>query len=165
MIKYNLLKGYVLFSFLLMMLFSCKSKVYDYNKIEIKLLPDKTLYFSNDQNAITGKVIENTEYLKSEITIKNGKINGLFYQFYPNGNILSRIEYNEGKMNGKMTTYYPNGKEKIITFYKDNLINGSYESFYLNGKLRECATYHFNILTDKRYEFHESGGIAIYSIK
>lgn len=162
MILHISLKGQVLFSVLLMILYGCSSKDYDYNDIDIILLPDKTLFFSINQKPITGKVIEHTDFLKSEIMVKNGKINGLFYQFHSNGNILSKIEYNEGKMNGKMTTFFSDGEEKIITFYKDNMINGSFENFYPSGQIKQCASYHLNILTDKRYEFYETGGIAIY---
>ena len=58
---------------------------------------------------------------QSEVTFKNGKINGLVTYWYENGEKKYEGTYKNGKKDGLFTWWYANGKKE-------------YEGTYKNGK-------------------------------
>ena len=64
---------------------------------------------------------------------KNYLRQGLYEQFYENGQLRRRCTYKDGKLNGLYKSFHENGKlEERFTFKNDEL-DGLYELFYENG--------------------------------
>ena len=135
----------IIFS-LLIFLFGCKLKP------EKRKMGDRIVeaIFINDSIAdgvvkyytIDGK-------LEGHAQIKNGKKNGVFIYFYPNGKVFDSISYLDDLANGYHYRYDTHG-------------NLSYQDFYTNGKkVGEKLTYDSGKLV--KYEFVDSNGILLYS--
>jgi antitoxin component YwqK of YwqJK toxin-antitoxin module len=48
--------------------------------------------------------------LKSEVFIYNGKKEGVYKEYYEDGELLSEVNYINGKKNGIYNSYYDNGQ-------------------------------------------------------
>ena len=60
-----------------------------------------------------------SQQIKIEGSLKNGKREGLWIYYYENGNKWSEGNYIDGLANGKFTQYYENGKLWMYTYYKN----------------------------------------------
>jgi len=80
-------------------------------------------YYSN------GKV-----FLKGQRNSK-GQREGIWEEFYPNGNIHWRTPYKGGKMDGIEEGFYENGNIKARIPYKGGKEDGIEELFYENGNI------------------------------
>jgi len=81
----------------------------------------KSRYKDNLNNIIylsDGKHIIYDKYgIKENICLKNGKKDGLYEQYYNNGQLKIKCFYVEGIIEGEYEEYYSNGKIKIKSFY------------------------------------------------
>jgi antitoxin component YwqK of YwqJK toxin-antitoxin module len=66
--------------------------------------------------------------LKEVIPIKDGKEDGTYYLYHPNGNLAIKGTYQNGWKVGLWVEYYPNGKKKKETIYAKNWYNVSKET-------------------------------------
>jgi antitoxin component YwqK of YwqJK toxin-antitoxin module len=89
----------------------------------------------------TGKRIGNWKfYAETGVieTIENytdGKIDGLFENYFTNGSILSKRYFSNNLMDGDQIYYYPTGAKKMSYQYKANIENGKQSKFHENEKL------------------------------
>lgn len=93
---------------------------------------DGITYSANDNIPFTGKVKDE----KDRTYYKDGKPNGKWITFFPNGNIKSIENWKNGKLNGKYVIYQENGKKVMETNYLDGRDNGSYFLYHENGVLQ-----------------------------
>ena len=79
-----------------------------------------------------GEVIEYHDNGKPKIkgALKNGKREGIWQSFYPNGILQSENKYKKGILNGKTATYYPNGNLNYVGLYVNDKKDGTWY-FYL----------------------------------
>ena len=66
-----------------------------------------------------------------------GQHEGIWEEFYENGNIRMRTPYKEGKMDGVREWFYPNGNIEWRTPFKGGKIDGIAEGFHPNGNITE----------------------------
>ena len=71
-----------------------------------------------------------------EVTLKNGKRDGLYTEWYENGNKKLEYTYNDGKMDGLRTFWYEDGQKRWLSSYKDGERDGLWTEWYQNGKKR-----------------------------
>ena len=90
-------------------------KLFDLIKVKLFKEPPPLLDYVRDK-----EWYENGQK-KSEVTFKDGKINGLVTYWYENGEKKSEGTYKNGKKDGLFTWWYGNGKKE-------------YEGTYKNGK-------------------------------
>jgi antitoxin component YwqK of YwqJK toxin-antitoxin module len=93
----------------------------------------------------------------------NGKLNGLYREYFENGNINKKCMCKDDKINGKNKEYYENGKLKIDSNYKDGKIDGEYKLYYENGKLEMDSNYKDGKINGKNKEYYENGKLKIDS--
>lgn len=63
-------------------------------------------------------------------------------EFYPNGQLKSRITFKEGiEANELCEYYYENGQFEMNTILKDGMKDGTWESYYENGQLQKRINY------------------------
>ena len=119
------------------------------------------IFFKDNYNSLKtkeeylsdGRHVFNHLYSGKEIVnLKNGKRNGLYQEYYKNGNIESEINYKNGIQEGETLRYREDG----LLFRKSNLVNGEYSGdgfeYYDNGNTRM-------IYNDEKYIFFSEDGI------
>lgn len=63
-------------------------------------------------------------------------------EFYPNGQLQSRITYKDGiETNVHSEYFYENGQLNISTIFKDGMKDGTWEFYYENGQLQKRINY------------------------
>ena len=75
---------------------------------------------------------------KSEGNWEEGKRNGIFKGWYPNGNIQGQGNWKAGKKNGIHERWYRNGQLNIEANYKDNQLLNS-KCYTEDGLEIECT--------------------------
>jgi len=94
---------------------------------------------------------------KYKYNIKNDEYDGLYEQWYEDGLLHLRDNYIDGKKDGIWEEYYPNGKLYEKSNYKDGELNGLYENYYPNGKLRRRFNYKNGKLDGSLENLHSNG--------
>ena len=113
--KLNIMKK-LLFTLLMLTLYSCGSIDYDEDKEYI-------------QN-ILGEI-----YYKGEL------FSGTLTKHYEDGQLKTKSTYKNGNRDGLTEKYFKDGQLEIKTTYKDDKYDGLYESYYIDGQLKEKITY------------------------
>ena len=90
--------------------------------------------------------------LKEEYFINAGKKEGIYKEYYENGQLCVEVNYINGTMNGIYKLYYENGQLWEEMNYIDGKINGIFKSYYSNGQLMEEVNY----IDDKRNGIYKS---------
>lgn len=99
-------------------------------------LNDKGLYITSDNELFSGIITSNNNSVKSEISVKNGVVNGEATYFYASGNVMESGVFTEGKKDQKWTRYNENGTTSAIAFYSLGKKSGTWLVFDDNGKKR-----------------------------
>ncbi len=102
-----------------------------------------TTYLKGTTEPFTGKVVAfQTNGKKSiEIEYKNGKETGTNRSWYPNGNLMNETQLTNGKIDGLWIDYYDNGQKQNEVTYETDYMNGSCTRWYKNGKIKEQGNY------------------------
>jgi hypothetical protein len=82
--------------------------------------------------------------LKIELTILNGKRNGLARTYYRNGKVSLEINYKAGKRDGLSKRYYEDGTLYQETNYKNDQIDGERKKYKENSTVMSVARFEKN---------------------
>lgn len=145
------------FSIALLLLISCANPEEKEEKVtKEKDLPTAGL---KDSTAINGDFVATNTYdsktmddgkfesfypdktLKAEGMVTNGKREGIWTSYHPNGNKQSENEYVNGVLNGKTYTTFPNGQIMYIGYYTDGKYDGQWIYYKENGELSKEVFY------------------------
>lgn len=74
-------------------------------------------------------------------TVINGKTEGLWLEWYPNGILRYRAYWKNSLGNGRWEYFYPNGQLRSESFYINDIAQGIFKNYYKNGQLKTDATY------------------------
>ncbi len=74
--------------------------------------------------------------LKSEVSLKDGKMEGLYVQYAENGTQILQANYKSDLANGAWTEWHPNGKVKKSFTYKNGIRSGSCIEYYATGSVK-----------------------------
>ncbi len=74
-------------------------------------------------------------------TVINGKTEGLWLEWYPNGVLRYRAYWKNSLGNGRWEYFYPNGQLRSESFYINDIAQGIFKNYYKNGQLKTDATY------------------------
>jgi len=96
----------------------------------------------------------------------NGKKQGLWKRYYPNGKLKSEINYSNDKPSGPYKTFYENGNlEEEATWTSTASIGkqtGSFKRYHPNGTIHQSFYYADNGLkTGEQKVYHENGQEAL----
>jgi hypothetical protein len=98
-----------------------------------------------------------------EEVYKQGKIDGTFKEFFPNGNLKRETRYIGGQMNGLYRTYYENGQIEQEAVYVHGQIEGTYRAYYEDGKAHQEKDY-ANGKLNGTYKAFDEFGIPFFEI-
>ena len=112
------------------------------------------------------------------VTLNQGVLDGVYEEYYANGNLYTTGRYVNGKKDGEWTVYSENGKVWKKYQYKNDNLNGRYVSYYgntgmqeivgdyLDGKATGTWTYYFqNGSIEKRENYVDgevNGKVTVY---
>lgn len=99
-------------------------------------LNDKGLYVSSDNELFSGVITSNNNDVKSEITVKNGVVNGDATYYYASGNVMEKGIFTEGQKDQKWTRYNENGTVAAIAFFSLGKKTGTWLVYDDAGKKR-----------------------------
>lgn len=79
---------------------------------------------------------------KAEIILLNGKIHGLYKEWFPNGSLKSTKDYDNGLRDGLFISYYKDGKSPLMKgHYVDGIPFGKWYHFSKKGDLLKQEEY------------------------
>ena len=127
------MKRHIIIS-LLFLSFGLAQKRYNINHI----VEHKGIYIKKFSNqAISGEVFQMFGNMKVPLgKMKNGKKEGKWISWYPNGQKKSVLTYKNENIDGLFTTWYENGQKKVERTYKDGEPDGLDRKWYKNGQKR-----------------------------
>lgn len=123
---------------------------------------DGITYFSGDNTPFTGKVKDE----KDRAYYKDGRPDGKWVTFFPNGNIKSIENWKNGRLNGKYVIYQENGKKVMETNYLNGRDNGNYFLYHENGVLQIEGHFKMGVPSGTWKYYHPTGklkGKAVHS--
>ena len=92
--------------------------------------------FADVQFFTTSGILESEGLMKGKL--REGK--WLFY--HSDGKaIMGEENYKNGKLNGVYKTFYPNGELTEVTYYKNGLLDGNYKKYSIKGQLYNDFNY------------------------
>lgn len=112
------------------------------------------------------EVVENygTGQISRTYQRKNGQIDGLMKDFYPDGSPKGERYFENGMQVGKTTLYYNNGEIMEVQYYENGLKNGGDTVFYESGKVKFAVTYKDEKKNGYLRKWSEDG-ILVYEAK
>lgn len=95
------------------------------------LVKRKGLYFLRFSSVpFTGEVIGH-----GQGSIKEGKRDGIWEKYYPNGKLLWSKTYKSGELEGAWLTYYITGQLRWEQHYKNGQLDGVWSKYLPSGEL------------------------------
>lgn len=97
--------------------------------------------------------------LRLEGGIRNGKRNGLWRYYNPNGILTGESTYLDGDLSGPQKTYYLNGGIHTEYYCDSNKTNGLYKEYYENGQLKAQSWYMNDLQQGRYFNYYKNGKI------
>ena len=149
-----------LLTFLLcLILFSCADRldVISYSEVDIIRTSRDSTYFKNGTliNGLVKKIQDDKEILS--FSVKEGKIDGLYVEYYSSGSIKSLSNFKNGILDGKYSKFYQNDLLMEEFHYKNGLMQGERILNWRNGNLKEKNFFKRGAMTGAS-EFYFSNG-------
>jgi hypothetical protein len=72
--------------------------------------------------------------LSDEVSMVQGRIDGLWKVYYPTGELMLEQTYAHGKQSGPTTRYYPSGSKAEFGIYDDGQKDGLWTEWHENGQ-------------------------------
>ena len=90
---------------------------------------------------------------------QNGKLHGVFKNYYGNGELQESSVYQNGIKNGASFWYHDTGELLSEFEYKDGVLTGASKSYYENGQVKSESNYINSKLHDLYRSYHENGSL------
>lgn len=92
---------------------------------------------------------------------KNGKLDGVFKNYYANGILQESSVYQNGIKNGISLWYHKTGELLSEFQYKNGVLVGSSKTYYPNSQIKTESNYVASKLTGIYKEYHDNGTIKL----
>ena len=123
----KLLQGLTIYMLIFFFLYGCLNNT-------DKGLQDSNNKVKDDSSGYNGVFKSYRDgYLYSEVTLKNGRKNGLSVRYYPGGGINTQLFYKDGIKVDTSKWFYTNGKIYRETPYKHGKIHGIQKKYHKDG--------------------------------
>ncbi len=102
---------------------------------------DEVTYLPNTDKPFSGyaKDAYENEQIKYLFQFKDGKLDGLYFEWYKNGQKWMEKNYKDGLLDGPLTWWYENGQKWMEANYKDGKEDGLETHWYENGQ-KKCES-------------------------
>ncbi len=117
-------------------------------------------YFDKKGNVIQSKTYDAYHQLISEGIVQlDGKKQGTWIDYYPDGNIKAKGYYQNGIKSGKWIFYFPNGNIEQTGTYTNGKLSGHWKWYFKNGQLRKEEFYIYGLPDGESVEYSDSGTV------
>lgn len=131
-------------------------------------LNDKGLYINDNENSanlyngelFNGILSETKNGIKSELTVKEGVVEGPATYYYASGNLMEQGMFTKGQKDQKWLRYNENGTTSAIAFYNLGKKTGTWLVYDENGKKRFEMNYTDGEKTGIWTNWDENGSVA-----
>ena len=89
--------------------------------------------------------------LKMEISVKDGKKNGLARSFYPDGTVKTALNFSHNEIWGPVKKFYKNGSLHEESYFENGKRNGKARIYDTEGKLYAEYEYKDGLIVDESY--------------
>lgn len=89
------------------------------------------------------------------INYKNGIKQGPYEYYYDNGAMQSKGQFVDGELEGEITGFYATGIRKYAVEYKNGIRNGRSRSWFKNGAPEQLAYYVNNVPNGEVFEYYQ----------
>jgi antitoxin component YwqK of YwqJK toxin-antitoxin module len=96
---------------------------------------------------------------KEEGLYVNGRKEGAWLTFFPNGNISTKIMYHEGYKNGSYEEHFEDGKLKFIGSYQVNKAEGRWTRYFSDQNVQIIDTFSNDMANGIHQSFFENGNL------
>lgn len=143
----------------------CKNEFKFCTDFTERVFHEQTVCKDANGNLLTGRIIERGHQgqKKSEFYVKDGMLDGVYKEFFANGNLRYRIDYKNGLVNGSIKGFYFNGNLRDIQQQKNGEADGIAAYYSKNGKL-EYKSWNKNGRSIKSISYDDQGRIKYESI-
>ena len=123
----------------------------------------KSEFEKNDNGQLDGIYREYYEngQLKLECTYKNGQLEGIAKEYYKNDQLSCEYNFRDGKLDGLCKEYYESGKIKEEYYCKNGEFEGTYKKYYTNGKEKSEYNYKNGKLEGTAKEYRINGDVEV----
>jgi uncharacterized protein len=130
----------------------------------VDFFPDKVkkqeMYF--EQGLLHGLKTEYFEggmIVRSKLLFNNGKRDGLFYYYHPNGKVKLTGKYIQDELDSVVNAFYDNGKPKYTYHYKMGVKQGESLTYFYNGNLEQKVNLVNGVPSGFMRNYYEAGNI------
>lgn len=123
-------------------------------------LNNQGLYVTSDNELFSGEITSLNNGVKSQVTIKDGVVNGAATYYYASGKIMESGIFTSGKKDQKWVRYSEAGSISAVAFYNLGKKTGTWMVFDDNGKKRFEMNYTEGEKSGKWTNWDESGMVV-----
>ncbi|PBQ32235.1 hypothetical protein CNR22_10785 [Sphingobacteriaceae bacterium] len=142
--------------------------VVSFSFLNAQKLNDKGLYVNESENAatqfsgelFTGVLSETKNGIKSELTVKEGVVEGEATYYSASGNLLEKGTFTKGQKDQKWVRFNANGTTSAVAFYNLGKKTGTWLVYDENGKKRFEMNYADGEKTGVWTNWDENGAVA-----
>ena len=88
----------------------------------------------------------------------SGKLfSGIYTEKYDDGTVKTQMSVTNGRKNGLTVIFFPNGKKNELRMYKNNLLHGTWETWNQQGQKTAEANYANDKKNGKWYVWDDNG--------
>ena len=148
-----------LFLFTNLIFLSCSNKVDESNVI----FKEGIVFKANQKKPFSGKTVKYyvNRQIAREIHYRNGIKNGEYEEWFSTGRTKSKSQYVDGKLEGLYCEWHPNGILLLEGFYLKNEKNGKWQTFNNDGTIQEEKYYKQGFLDSVYTKYSKSGKILL----
>ena len=127
--------------------------------IVYKTSRDSTYFFK--EKPFSGEVYQNdSEGNKIKFfNVIDGKLSGIYEEFFSDGQIKLFIEMDSGNKNGEFKSFYENGNLKESMIFENGLVNGKRISYWVNGLKKEENNFVSGAMRGENIFYYSNGNI------
>jgi antitoxin component YwqK of YwqJK toxin-antitoxin module len=137
---------------------SCSSKV-EYHR-DYRLASDGLLYFSNSDELYTGMISDSTNMI-IHYEVVEGKRNGSFTVYYPDGTLAQSGYVINNKNVGEWKYFYKNGKLECKGMFINDAPQGEWVFYYPDGTLKSTGVFKEGQRHGLWFEYADDGELKL----
>ncbi len=134
-----------------------KSKQIKYEFYMAPFSIKKQLYYSQT-------LLKNNDHFNSDFSLNIFNkpfiiLNGLFIEYYENGNIKIRKNMKDNYLTGLYESFYEDATPEIVCNYYENKLHGNYISYHLNGMIHIKTQFDDNNIFGNYESYYDDGSL------
>jgi antitoxin component YwqK of YwqJK toxin-antitoxin module len=132
-------------------------------KNKVPIVIDSIIYKPGTKEPFTGTWEGEYDSVKISFGVVNGKKEGKYENFYPNGQLLMSGQIKNNKNVGEWKYFYSNGNLESSGIFENDRAQGLWSWYYPDGSLRQIGYFDKGV-RDSIWKTYDSTGSVIDSV-